>query len=688
MKRIVSLTLALVMLIIPMAVFADSVVSEDMQRVLLIVKSKASVPAELSEFSGHVTTGKDRKTYTFEWNDKEYNKSMSVSCDEQGRINSYYNYSVGNSEKKLSTVSKQEIIDFAHTFLKQTIPEAFENEEDKLIYDESTYNARGNLRYSLEFKRYRNHLMVKDNSASITLSITDDKIHVRNMSVNFEYDASFEEETQDIENFSEKYKEAFPLELIYCDEYNYEKTASGMPEVKPMLIYRIKDGNAGYISMTSGEVIEEDTEQIIFKEENSLTADSAGGSSANKEMLTQQELAELSAVEGLLSIETIEKSIRSLPYISLTSGMKLSSSRLSKNERGEYLYVLEYRDSDKASGEYFSTVVNANSGKIIRLSARTNRDAASDVNLTEKQKSAANEKMLKFIQKVCGEEFKQTQKQSSDCYGAYINDFYVRMVNGIKYVDNGISLNFDAKNNIVQSFSVTFTDGDFADASSAVDEASAYDKILEYSPITQMYIKCGGKYVKAATLKHRNVTLDAISGDVREMYTGDNPAFSYRDIRGHWVEDAATKLSEIQIGLDGEYLNPDSAINQEKLLRLLASGIWGKYYHSYSTEELYDSLISQKILTEGENAPDSAVKRSDAFVYLIRFAQLEKIAKLQNTYKIEYADSNLLPAENLGYCAILSGLGVICGDGGYLRPADNLSAAEAIVMLYRYLLTF
>jgi len=262
------------------------------------------------------------------------------------------------------------------------------------------------------------------------------------------------------------------------------------------------------------------------------------------------------------------------------------------------------------------------------------------------------------------------------------------MVNGIKYVDNGISLNFDAKNNIVQSFSVTFTDGDFADASSAVDEASAYDKILEYSPITQMYIKCGGKYVKAATLKHRNVTLDAISGDVREMYTGDNPAFSYRDIRGHWVEDAATKLSEIQIGLDGEYLNPDSAINQEKLLRLLASGIWGKYYHSYSTEELYDSLIGQKILTEGEKAPDSAVKRSDAFVYLIRFAQLEKIAKLQNTYKIEYADSNLLPAENLGYCAILSGLGVICGDGGYLRPADNLSAAEAIVMLYRYLLTF
>ena len=49
--------------------------------------------------------------------------------------------------------------------------------------------------------------------------------------------------------------------------------------------------------------------------------------------------------------------------------------------------------------------------------------------------------------------------------------------------------------------------------------------------------------------------------------------------------------------------------------------------------------------------------------------------------------NTLLSDGRIGYCAILSGLGVICGHGGYLRPQDALTRAEAIIMLYRYLLT-
>ena len=670
-----------------MGVFADNSTSSDMQRVLLVVKSKVNVPNELSEFSGHVTTGKDSKTYTFDWSDKEYNKSMSVSCDGDGRITSYYNYTAEISDKKLSQVSKREIIDFAHSFLKQTLPEAFANDLDKLVYDESSYNARGNLRYSLEFKRYRDSVLVKDNSASITLCVADDKIHVRNMSVNFDYDAEFEKDTTLIDDYVQKYTEAFPVELIYCDEYNYDKVSVDEPRTKPVLIYRIKDGNAGYISMSTGEIITEDTVQELFREENSAVMDSAGGSSANKEMLTEQEMAELSAVEGLLSIASVEKNIKSLPYINMTSSMQLSNSRLTKNDRGEYLYRLHYSSSQKGATEFLSAVVNAKNGKILSLSGRSSHDAEADVTLTDRQKSAAQEKMLTFIEKVCAEEFKLTEKQDSECYGTYINDFYVRMVNGVKYVDNGISISFDAKNNVVSSFNLTFNDGDFADISSAVGNAAAYEKILEYSPVTVMYIQSGGRYVKAATLKYKNTTLDAVSGKIRNPYNEGNNAFAYNDISGHWVEEAATKLAEIQIGLDGTALNPDSAITQEELLRLMASGIWGKYYYTHSSEELYNSLINQKILSEGEKAPAETVTREDAFIYTIRFAGLEKIAKLQSIYKIDYADSNLLSSGNLGYCAILSGLGVICGDGGALRPVDTLTRAEAIIMLYRYLLT-
>ena len=112
-----------------------------------------------------------------------------------------------------------------------------------------------------------------------------------------------------------------------------------------------------------------------------------------------------------------------------------------------------------------------------------------------------------------------------------------------------------------------------------------------------------------------------------------------------------------------------------------------KYYANYTQEELYDVLITDKIISEGEKSPDALITREQAFIYIIRLAGLERVAKLENIYKIEYADSHLLTNGKIGYSAILSGLNVIEGDGGSLRPKDNLTRAETIVILYRYLLT-
>ena len=65
---------------------------------------------------------------------------------------------------------------------------------------------------------------------------------------------------------------------------------------------------------------------------------------------------------------------------------------------------------------------------------------------------------------------------------------------------------------------------------------------------------------------------------------------------------------------------------------------------------------------------------------------IEKVAKLENIYKVNYSDSDKITAGRIGYCAILSGLGVINGSNGAIRPKDHLTRAEAIVMLYRYLI--
>ena len=688
MKKVVSLLLALVMLLTSLCVSADTALSEEMEKALIRVKTLVDVPSELDEFSSFVTTNGDKKSYSFEWRNKDYSGSMFVSCDDEGRITSYYNYRGEESDKKMSKVSKQEIIDFASSFLRKAVPDAFVSDTDTLVYDEKSYNAMGNLSYALRFDRYRNSLPVKDNYANISLEIKDDEIYVCNMSVNFEYDAPFDGAGEIIENFTEKYKEKFPVEMVYCDEYSYNKMSADEPKRKSVLIYRIKDNNSGYISLKDGEIITEDSKYELYREENAVMDSLAmGGSSANKEMLTEQEISELSHIEGLLSVEKIESTLKALPYINFASSLKLTSTNLTKSEEGGYFYRLQYRTENDKKYRFLSAVVNAKNATLISLTNNGGYDNASDVTLTEKQKKGAEEKALAFVNKVAPQRLDECEKASSESYGAIVNNSYVRIVNGVKYIDNGIDIAFDAKNNIVTSYRIDFYDTHFSDPTSAINETAAYEKILEYSPVTPMYILSGGKYIKAATLQKNGVSIDALSGEVRNMNEDANESFSYSDIKDHWVEEAATKLSEIQIGISGGALNPEDEITQADFFRLMCSGMIDKYYNSYTEDELYERLTFDKIIDETQKAPQQAVTREDAFIYMIRLAGLEKVAKLADIYKIEYTDGSNLTNGSLGYAAILSGLGVICGDGGYLRPQQNTTRAEAIIMLYRYLLS-
>lgn len=687
MKKVISMFLILVMLIISFPVLADTKVSEDMQSALIKVKTLVNVNPELSEFSSYMTTSGDKKSYTFEWRNTDYSKSMTVSCDGEGRITSYYDYSHQASDKKISKVSKQEIIDFAKSFLKKTVPDAFADENDTFVYNENSYNAQGNLRYSLEFKRYRNSLPVKDNYANISLGIKDDEIYVRNMSVNFEYDAQFEQENEIIENYREIYKEKFPVELVYCDEYNYNKS-SDEPKRKSVLIYRIKDNNSGYISLKDGEIVTEDSKYELYREENALmdsVATSGGG--ANKQMLTEQEIAELSHIEGLLSIAEIEKMIKALPYLKFSSSLKLSSSNLTKSEEGEYFYRLQYKSEDDKKYRYINAVVNARDLNLISLSNNAGYDVASDITLTEKQKKDAQEKINAFLNKTASDKLNEYEKISSESYQSFVNDSYVRIVDGVRYIDNGINISFDAKNNIVTSYRIDYYETAFDSKENAIGDNEAYEKITDYSPVTPMYILSGGKYIKAATLEKYGVTIDALSGEVRNIYNSENKNYVYNDIKGHWVEEAATKLSEIQVGISEESLEPDKKITQEEFFRLMCSGMINKYYTTYTQQELYDILIADKIIDKEDMNPQGNITREDAFVYIIRLAGYEKVAKLSGIYKITYTDGNMFPEEKLGYAAILSGLNVICGDGGYLRPMDNLTRAEGMIMLYRYLIS-
>jgi len=672
MKKIISILLIFTLLAVPTA-FADETASNNLQSVLVKVKTKISVPEELSKFESNVSSYGGNVFYNFDWHTPDYEKSLSVTADGEGNITNYGNYTEKVSEKKLSGISKSEIIAYADSFIEKALPEMY----SELKHEPGSYRANGSSRYSFTYQRYMFDVPVKDNFVSITVCISEnDTLYIRNMSASIDYETLFVGSTESIDNHVEKYMEAFPLELVYRSNWN-----SGAKEANHELIYRLKDNFAGFISAETGEIVVEDSDNEVFKEESSNDSASGGGSSNKGDVLTEQELAEISAVEGLLSISQIEKKVKAIPYIKFPSGVSVHSSSLSKNLSGEYIYNIHYENSEKDKYSYVSLAVNAKDGKLISFNCSSAYD---DVTLTEKQKKNANSAIEKFLGYVAEEEFRSTELSSENENGNLVSKYYNRTANGIKHINNGINVAFDTSSSVITSFYLNFTDGTFEDPEKAVSANAAYKGLREYSPLVIMYVKSGGEYKECYTLKNGAAIVDAMTGDVKNISEQTPAEFSYTDIEGHWAEEAATKLAEIQVGLPGGKLNPKEYITQEEYLTLLASGIYG---YNYSGKLIYDMLIREGIITEEEKNPEAAVSREEAFVYLIRMAGFEKIAKLKNIYKVDYADVDKISEGKIGYLAILSGLGVINGDGGKIRPTDSLTRAEAIVILYRYLLT-
>lgn len=682
MKKTISFILAMVMLCLSLPAMAASGDAEKMQSVLLLVKEKISIPDELSEFSGDILKNDEKENYHFEWATADYERSISVSADSQGRITSYYNNTFKTSDKKIPAISKAELISYAEEFLKKIVPEAFASENDRLFYDEASYYASGNMRYSVGFERKKDGILVKDNYANLTLCVVDEEIYVRNMDINFIYDAEFSAVDSELEDYIQKYMELFPAELVYQDEY---KPLARVGELRnaPQLIYRIKDNNIGYMDISTGEELEEDAYDNCctkeFAAEDSaadLRAQAAGGS------LSPQETAELGKIEGLLGTDEIESRLKKLPYIDMTDKLEMQSTGLYKENPDKYFYWMRY--SSKDDSKYLSVRADAETGELVHLSEFSG-GYSENAELTEEETKAAEKKIAEFLSLAAKEKLAMTKEEPGTCFGGTVNKYFVRIVNGVKYVDNGIQISFDAKNNIVTSYNLNFTEAEFADPKDAISRAEAYEKILEYAPLRPIYIMCGGSYKKAVGLEKWGVTVDAVSGEIKNKEPENE--YEYSDIDGHWAKEAAEKLAQIQIGISGGKLEPDRKMTQEEFLRLAASAVVSRYYGEEETEKFYEMLIRDGFVLEEEKAPETEIKREDAFKFIIRMTGFERVAKLSEIYKVSYADQELLTDGKIGYAAILSGLGVICGDGGNLRPQDTLTRAEAMVIIYKYLLS-
>ena len=680
MKKAISMLLAIVMIVSGITVLADDVTSKAMENALIMVKNKITIPAELSEFSPYTYQENGKTTYSFNWQKEDGGAYIEASCDEKGRILSYYSYDNSlRSEKKLTVLTKEDILKFADDFMRNALPEAFADGNDCLVYDDKSWNV-SNLSYRIAYKRYKNGVEVKDNGADIRIVVYDDVAYVRNMSVSFDYDGEFEDVTSEYTDYINKYMETYPLELVYRDITYY--TDNEQDKTETDLVYRNLDGQAGYISAVTGEVVEEDVLYNLYK-------GGAGGATEdavtfNKNMLTEKEIAELDKIEGLISKEDATKLIKKLPYIGFDNTLALYNYNINKIDE-KYNVNVSYKTKDDK--RYLYANFNGETGEILSLNNSEYYSADKDVILTDGQKNTATKRINEFLNAV-SLKFSQFKETNENISGYSVQKTFNRYVNDVRYIGNSINVKYDAKLGRITQYSINYSDDKvFDDKSNVVSNYMAYKSLLGIAPLQKIYVMSGGEYKLCWTLSEYGVQLDAFTGNrYKEAKYVENQPFVYTDISGHWAEEKIKKLAEMNIGFEGDKFYPDAPITQYDLLRLFAAGVLYQSYLTYPEDSLYENFIYDGILTEAEKNPEGQVLREDAFVYIIRLDGLEKVAKLSNIFKVEYADGNLLSKGKIGYPAILTGMNVICGNGGYLKPLDPITRAEAVTMVYNYMM--
>ena len=137
-------------------------------------------------------------------------------------------------------------------------------------------------------------------------------------------------------------------------------------------------------------------------------------------------------------------------------------------------------------------------------------------------------------------------------------------------------------------------------------------------------------------------------------------------------------MGQYGYGIEDEEFKPDTPITAGEFVKLIR----GRSYDAKPLTAEYAKRLGQN---ENEINENELVNRAKAVRFIVTEAGYSKVAELKDIFTVKFKDIADIPNEDLGYCAIAAGLGIVKGDGENFFPQRSVTRAEAAVMLYNYL---
>ncbi len=720
MKRFFALLLALC-LGMGLAAPAMAMTAPDMEAELAAVtaqvKNLLAVDDGYTQFYGDYY---DDLTLTWDLNWSDGERSLSVTCDENGKVLNVYAYREENSRDQFygfdpafPAMDQAKARAMAEAWMTRLLGEG---ETARIERESVSLSAEG--WYSFE-----GTILLHGVASPITFQLRLDQEGLRRYSRSDGYSPYVGELAQPVPAVSQlsaavSLGSALELELFYVregDTASLRYVPVGAYTVVDALTGDVVDMDALYASLeASGDGMAVET--------LAAEAPAAEAAGVRDEGLSEMELSAISNYADVLAQEALDGILRGVSQLGITEEFALDRCAYSMDgETGEVTAFLRYtaamtdgelygftKQSYQEAMEWGDSLtiykyitVNAKTGQLLSVSTSYplwEREEKGGKTETALQKNAED-----FLEQCAGEWFETTALCTLTGCDHREGLVYARLENGYFYPENYLAVEMNPATGTVDSYQAVWEEnmvfssarGLVSPAEAALSYADALDVTLGYVAWPEEireddvellpYREWGYSWVESLRLAYYYSGLDTVSGvdaltgEVLVDTYGQTGTYTYTDLALTDAREAIEALGQAGIGFGGGKFQPSAILTQREAVTLLLQAA-GYDPTGWSDESLCYEAVYQGFITEEDWQPDVSISRMAFLKMLLGASRYGAAAELEGVWATTFTD---VSQGDVGYAALAQALGLVSGEE--LKPLSVCLRGDAAEMLYRFM---
>ena len=726
MKRFLMLLLALclsVSLAVPALAMTRPEAGADMEQALAevtaLVKDTLRVDDGYTEFYGDLYEDLTLQ-WSLNWSDED--RSLSVTCDEAGKIMDVYSY--------VYTDSSDRFYGFDPAFPALTAEEARaqaeewlgcllgEGETGRIDRTSSTLGEDGNY-------RFYGTVLLNGLESPVTFNLRIDKNGLKSYSRSDGYgtyvgsvpaaDTAVTEQAA-----GEALFETVEMELYYVWD---EQAGEARLQYVPVGAYTVVDGVTGetvdmdalYASFLQGDGVGYAVEESAAAE--TVMAMDGGRGTAN---LSETELASIANYGAAMTQEALDAILRSMTALGLTEDFTVQRCSFAMDgETGDITATLRYTaplTEDELYGysreeyeEYAAWSETLTVYKYVTMDAKTGEllSLSTSYPLWEREdavyRTAVEQIARDFIAQYAVDMAPETDLCTLSGYDQGSTLTFARVANGYFYPENYLTVEVNPATGTVDGYRVQWDeDVTFADPAGIVTGAeagaayvAALDVTLGYvawpeeirrdDPELLRYAEWGYTWVESLRLAwyyggtDEVFAVDAHTGEARRDTAGGDGVYTYTDLENGAEQTAAEALGQAGIGFAGGLFEGEKTLTQREAVSFLLQAA-GYDPSEWDEETILSEAVYQGFLKKEDWDPEKAVTRMDFLKMLLGASRYGDAARLTGVWSTGFKD---VSESDTGYAALAEALGLAAGKK--LQPEEACTRAMAAEFLYAFM---